>query len=198
MAKSRKISAAAILIASSLFVIASCGIALLQAQTLQHSKTLEEAAVASQRTSSLSADILLTWRAGGVSRRSHGTIQLQRPNLARIVLQGDYPEVLLVSDGHTRYFAPSETQYQPSSMDAGGLGIDSPWWGLPFRYFFTQSANPFRATPDRTAVFQDALTAPEEQAGFRSASVQGRSSTCNLRVIRKSRALHSVAQGCTR
>ena len=170
----------------------------LQAQTPQHSKTLEEAAVASQRTSSLSPDILLTWRAGGVSRRSHGTIQLQRPNLARIVLQGDYPEVLLVSDGHTRYFAPSETQYQPSSMDAGGLGIDSPWWGLPFRYFFTQSANPFGATPDRTAVFQDALTAPEEQAGFRSASVQGRSSTCNLRVIRKSRALHSVAQGCTR
>lgn len=173
MPKSRKISAAAILIASCLFVIASCGIALLQAQTTQHSKTLEEAAVASRQTTSLSADILLTWRAGGLSRESHGTIQLQRPNLARIVLQGDYPEVLLVSDGHTRYFAPSDTQYQPSSMDAGGLGIDSPWWGLPFRYFFTQSANPFGATPDRAAVFQDVPNASEEQAGLHSVSAQG-------------------------
>lgn len=170
MPKPRRTSPATTLIATCLSALIACEGSFLKAQIPQLSKTLDEAAAASRMNSSLSADILLTWRTGGVSRQSHGTIQLQRPNLARIVLQGDYPEVLLVSDGYTRYFAPTETQYQSSSMDAGGLAVDSPWWGLPFRYFFTQSANPFGATPDRAAVFQDV---PEQQAGLRTVSAQG-------------------------
>lgn len=147
----------------------------LPARTSPQNPVLDQAAIASRKTSSLSADILLTWHTGGVTRQAHGTIRLQRPNLARIVLQGSYPELLLVSDGRTRFLAPTETQYQTSAMDAAGLGIDSPWWGLPFRYFFTQSVNPFGATPDPNAIFKNATSALKEPARWYTVSVQGMS-----------------------
>jgi peroxiredoxin/outer membrane lipoprotein-sorting protein len=110
--------------------------------------------IASRAEHSLSADIVLTWKTGGVSKRSSGTIRLMKPNYARIDLHGDYPQRVLVSDGRRRYFASSDSTYESAMIDANGSGVDSPWWGLPFRFFFTQSLNPFGAKA-LSAVYTD-------------------------------------------
>lgn len=108
-----------------------------------------QAMVASSRAQrTLAADIVLTWRAHGVERRSKGTIRLMKPNYAVIELVGDYPQRMLVSDGKSRFVAAGEPTYTIAPVDPTGGKIDSPWWGIPFRFFFTQSLNPFGTTPD--------------------------------------------------
>ena len=136
---------------------------------------LERAAAASRLSRTLSGDILLTWRTAGVTHQTKGTVQLAKPNLGRITLQGDYPEVLLVSNGQTRYLASSEDEFEEAPMDKEGARLDSPWWGLPFRFFFTQSVNPFGATPDKTATYGEAGLHPGDSASPLSVLVKGNS-----------------------
>lgn len=142
---------------------------------LAQSPNLKAAVSASQRSTTLSADIILSWRTAGVTRGTSGTIQLAKPNLSRIVLHGDYPQVLLVSDGHTRYLASTYKKYEASAIDTKGMGIDSPWWGLPFRFFFTQSVNPFGGQPDRSATYEDLPTGPGEHRILQRVTVHGNS-----------------------
>lgn len=120
-----------------------------------HSNTFERASKLAQQMPSLETNLAMTWRVHGVTRATRGRIMLAKPNLARIELQGDYPEIELVSDGHMRYLAATRTQYEAMPMDPRGEGIDSPWWGLPFRFFFTQSVNPFGARSDDAATFRE-------------------------------------------
>jgi peroxiredoxin len=139
------------------------------------SETVIHASQLAQRMQSMEADIAMTWRVNGVTREAHGKITLAKPNLARIELRGDYPELQLVSDGYTRYLAASQTQYEAIPIDPQGEGIDSPWWGLPFRFFFAQSVNPFGAKSDAAATFRD--TGAFEKNGLRLHGVQARGSS---------------------
>ena len=145
------------------------------AHDLQRDPVLERAAVASRQSQTLTGDILLTWRTGGVTHQTKGTIQLAKPNLGRITLQGDYPEVLLVSNGRSRYLASSEDKFEEAPIDEKGAGLDSPWWGLPFRFFFTQSVNPFGAMADKTATYSESGVRPEDSASPPSVLVKGNS-----------------------
>lgn len=106
---------------------------------------------ASRAERSLEAEIRLTWKTGGAVKSSSGTFRLRRPNLAEIRLSGDYPLRELVSDGVSRFAVEDPTVFTRSAMDARGEMVDAPWWGLPFRFFFTQSLNPFGAKPDASA-----------------------------------------------
>jgi len=112
------------------------------------SDLLQEMITSSRAQRSLTADITLTWRAHGVERRSTGTVRLMKPNYAVITLTGDYPQRSLISDGKSRFVAADKPTYTVVPIDPAGSKIDSPWWGIPFRFFFTQSINPFGATPD--------------------------------------------------
>ncbi|HEX4030952.1 MAG TPA: TlpA disulfide reductase family protein [Terracidiphilus sp.] len=99
---------------------------------------------------SLSADIELTWKTSTRLKKSTGTVRLMKPNYALIKLAGDYPLHVLISDGTVRYLAPDDKSYTQESMDPRGEKIDTPWWGFPYRFFFTQSLNPFGAAADPT------------------------------------------------
>ncbi len=141
----------------------------------QRDPILGKAVAESRLSLTLSGDMLLTWRIGGVTHQTKGTVQLAKPNLGRITLQGDYPEVLLVSNGQTRYLASSEDKFEEAPMDGIGAGLDSPWWGLPFRFFFTQSVNPFGATPDKTATYSEVGSHLGGRASSPSVLVKGNS-----------------------
>lgn len=131
--------------------------------------------IASRAEHSLSADIVLTWKTGGVSKRSTGTIRLMKPNYAAIKLSGDYPLLLLTSDGTSKFTVADERSYMKDAMDPRGEKIDSPWWGLPFRFFFTQSLNPFSATADPTEQLDAASMESLRGQAFRILSVHGNS-----------------------
>ncbi len=138
-----------------LSIAVACSTASCRSQTLESSAQLGRAVAKTRAERALSANIVLTWRTGGVTRETRGTIQLEKPNLARIALRGDYPEILLISDGRSRFLVPDDTTFQKSAIDTTGTGVDSPWWALPFRFFFTQSVNPFGAAPDLNASYVD-------------------------------------------
>jgi peroxiredoxin/outer membrane lipoprotein-sorting protein len=132
--------------ALSFLLISPCLLAARPAQ--QPSGDLLQAMTASSRAQqSLTADIVLTWRTHGVEHRSNGTVRLMKPNYALITLAGDYPQRLLISDGKSRFTVAGEPTYTVTSVDPTGGKIESPWWGIPFRFFFTQSLNPFAANP---------------------------------------------------
>jgi peroxiredoxin len=115
-------------------------------------KLLTEVATATKSTKTLVANIELTWQTPDQGlRRNIGTVKLMKPNYAVIKLTGDYPLQTLASDGATVYSLVDPTRYSKSEADAQGANINSPWWGLPFRYFFTQSINPFGPEPDGTS-----------------------------------------------
>jgi peroxiredoxin len=97
---------------------------------------------------SLSANIVLTWKTTTGLKTSSGTIRLMKPNYALVNLTGEYPLRVLASDGAVRYLAPDEKSYTQEPMDPRGEKVDTPWWGFPFRFFFTQSLNPFGAKAD--------------------------------------------------
>jgi len=96
----------------------------------------------------LSADIVLTWKTSAGTKTSTGTVRLMKPNYAFVKLAGDYPLHVLVSDGTVRYLVPDDKSYTQESIDPRGEKIDTPWWGFPYRFFFTQSLNPFGASVD--------------------------------------------------
>jgi peroxiredoxin/outer membrane lipoprotein-sorting protein len=105
-------------------------------------------------STTLTADIELTWQTPGQPKKtSSGTMRLMRPNLARISLQGDYPMLTFASDGEQAIVLRDPNTYSVMKMDPAGKNINSPWWGIPYRFFFTQSVNPFgvEADPDPSA-----------------------------------------------
>jgi peroxiredoxin len=102
-------------------------------------------------TRTLAADIELTYQTDHGTKRNVGKVQLMKPNLARITLRGDYPVQILDSNGTTLFVLSNPKKYTQQKADPSGRNIDSPWFGLPFRYFFTQSLNPFGPEPDPTA-----------------------------------------------
>ncbi len=118
-----------------------------QAETL-----VQQFAGAELKTRAFSADIELTYRNAEGMHRNVGTLKLMKPNYALINLKGDYPVEVLASDGKSVFIVADPTKYKQQKSDPRGANIDSPWFGMPFRYFFTQSINPFGPDPDTTAI----------------------------------------------
>jgi peroxiredoxin/outer membrane lipoprotein-sorting protein len=101
-----------------------------------------EAVTKSLRT--LTARIDLSWQTPGQSlKRNVGSVTLMKPNYVRMMLTGDYPLVTLTSDGQFLYSLSDATKYTVANAESQGKNIDSPWWAIPVRFFFTQSINPF-------------------------------------------------------
>jgi hypothetical protein len=107
-------------------------------------KLLAESAARTKLLRTLTARIDLSWQTPGQSlKRNVGVVTLMKPNYALIKLTGDYPLVTLASDGQSRYLFPAPTRYTIVSADSGGKDIDTPWWALPVRFFFTQNVKPY-------------------------------------------------------
>jgi peroxiredoxin len=100
----------------------------------------------------LTARIDLSWQTPQQSlKRNVGTISLMKPNYAVIKLSGDYPLITIASDGQSRYLLSEPTKYTLAAADRVGKNIDTPWWMLPARFFFTQNLKPFGPdSPDWT------------------------------------------------
>lgn len=122
---------------------------------------------------SLGADLELTWKTSAGLKRSTGTVRLMKPNYALITLTGDYPLHVLISDGTVRYLAPDDKGYSQESMDPRGEKIDTPWWGFPYRFFFTQSLNPFSAAADPTEHLDTVRSQSIDGQHFRVLEVHG-------------------------
>lgn len=76
-------------------------------------------------------------------KKNAGTVKLMKPNYAFIELTGDYPLISLASDGRSLYTLPDQTKYTVTNTEPLGQNIETPWWALPVRFFFTQSVKPF-------------------------------------------------------
>jgi peroxiredoxin/outer membrane lipoprotein-sorting protein len=114
-------------------------------------KLLAATAAAARSAKSLTADLEMTWKTTDGLKRNVGTVRLVKPNYALIRLSGDYPLRTLASDGASVYSFTDQVRYTVTKADPRGVNIDAPWWGIPFRHFFTQSFNPFGAEADPTA-----------------------------------------------
>ncbi len=112
---------------------------------------------AAQRLNTLEAQITLTWGTGAAKKQNHGTIRLMRPNYAEIRLAGDYPVRELLLTGQQRYELNDKNEFKQAKAQGNGADADDPWWGLPYRFFFTQNTNPFGAMPDPKATLQNEL-----------------------------------------
>lgn len=135
---------------------------------------LNMTAITARETQTLSADIALTWQSSGrPPKQMTGSVVLMKPNYALLRLQGDYPLKTLASNGTSLFTFPDESNYKKAPIDARGEKIDTPWWGMPFRYLFTQSVNPFGANADPAAEIR--RLGNETIAGrvFRVVSVHG-------------------------
>jgi peroxiredoxin/outer membrane lipoprotein-sorting protein len=107
-------------------------------------KLLADYATRAKSLQTLTARIDLTWQTPGQPlKRNAGTLALLKPNYALINLSGDYPLITLASDGKSRYLLPDASKYTIANADASGKNIDTPWWALPVRFFFTQDVKPF-------------------------------------------------------
>jgi peroxiredoxin len=158
--------------AAAIFIL--CVSVLLQSNAQESPQSFLASVTGSARSEhSLSASILLTWKSKTGLKRSSGTIRLMKPNYALIRLSGDYPLVLLVSDGAVRYTAPDQKNYTQEPMDAHGDEINTPWWGFPFRFFFTQSLNPFGAAADPTEHLDSVVTETIDGLKYRVLQVHG-------------------------
>ena len=76
-------------------------------------------------------------------KRNVGTVKLMKLNYALVSLTGDYPLVTLASDGQSLYQLPDPTKYTIAKAQPHGENIETPWWALPLRFFFTQNLKPF-------------------------------------------------------
>jgi len=107
-------------------------------------KLLAESIARTKSLQTLNASLTVSWQTPTQSlRKNIGTIRLMKPNYALIQLTGEYPLVTLASDGHSRYILPDATKYTLAAADPQGKNIDTPWWALPVRFFFTQNIHPF-------------------------------------------------------
>ena len=76
-------------------------------------------------------------------KRNVGSVKLMKPNYALLTLTGDYPLVTLASDGQSLYQLFGPTKYTVANAEPHGENIETPWWALPVRFFFTQNLKPF-------------------------------------------------------
>jgi peroxiredoxin/outer membrane lipoprotein-sorting protein len=107
-------------------------------------KLLADSGAVAKSLQSMTARIDLTVQIPGQPlKRNVGSIRLMKPNYALLTLTGDYPLVTLASDGHSIYILSDPTKYSVTNTEAHGENIETPWWALPMRFFFTQSAKPF-------------------------------------------------------
>ena len=107
-------------------------------------KLLANSSVSARSLQTLTARIDLTWQAPGQAlKRNVGSIKLMKPNYAFMTLTGDYPLIVLASDGRSVYLLSDPTKYTIANAEPRGKNIDTPWWALPVRFFFTQSVKPF-------------------------------------------------------
>jgi peroxiredoxin/outer membrane lipoprotein-sorting protein len=116
---------------------------------------LAKVASVAAATRTLHAAVILTRKSEGQPElRTTGSIILMKPNYALVRLAGDDTAVphLVASDGVHLFNFADDTTYTEDSIDAHGARLDSPWWDLPLRFFFTQSIAIFGTAPDPTAV----------------------------------------------
>ena len=107
-------------------------------------KLLANSVISAKSFQTLAARIDLTWQAPGQPlKRNIGSVKLMKPNYALMVLTGDYPLATLASDGRSLYRLSDPTKYTIANAEPHGKNIDTPWWALPVRFFFTQSVKPF-------------------------------------------------------
>jgi peroxiredoxin/outer membrane lipoprotein-sorting protein len=107
-------------------------------------KLLADYSTRAKSLQTLTARIDLRWQTPGQPlKRNIGTVTLLKPNYALMKLSGDYPLVTIASDGKSRYLLPDTSKYTIANADPHGKNIDSPWWALPVRFFFTQDVKPF-------------------------------------------------------
>lgn len=107
-------------------------------------KLLANSGVSVRSLQTLTARIDLTWQAPGQAlKRNVGSVKLMKPNYALVILTGDYPLITLASDGRSVYLLSDPTKYTIANAEPHGKNIDTPWWALPVRFFFTQSVKPF-------------------------------------------------------
>jgi peroxiredoxin len=105
---------------------------------------LKESSERARAMKTLTARIDLSWQTPRQGlQRNIGTISLMKPNYALIKLSGDYPLIAIASDGQSRYLLSEPTKYTLAAADRVGKNIDTPWWMLPARFFFTQNLKPF-------------------------------------------------------
>jgi peroxiredoxin/outer membrane lipoprotein-sorting protein len=130
------------------------------------SAILGEAAKTSRETRTLSADMLLTWQSPGhPEKQTAGSIILMKPNYALLKFDGNHPPKMLASDGVNLFIFSDGSNYIKSDVDPRGEKINEPWWGLPLRYFFTQSISLFGANGSPNAEIR---IAPNETIGGRN------------------------------
>lgn len=135
---------------------------------------LNTAAQAARGLRTLSADLNLTWQSPGKPiKQMRGSIVLMKPNYALLKLKGDYPLKVLASDGTNLFTFPDTNSYTKTGVDPRGEKINTPWWGMPFRYFFTQSINPFGAHADPSAEINLLGMKTIHGRAFRVVSVHG-------------------------
>ena len=162
-------------IAYSLFI--TCAL-LAGAQTVradeQADALLKEVAAAARSTKTLAASLEVSWKTPGQPlRKSAGTVRLMKPNYARVSVGGEYELDTLASDGRTVFTLPDPTRYTKEAADSRGENVNSPWWALPVRHFFTQSVNPFGPQPDLTAKTRYVGDESVEGETFRVVEVSG-------------------------
>lgn len=107
-------------------------------------RLLKESSQRALAMQTLTARIDLSWQTPKKGlQKNIGTISLMKPNYALINLSGDYPLITIASDGKSRYLVSDPTTYTLATADRIGKNIDTPWWMLPVRYFFSQNLKPF-------------------------------------------------------
>ncbi|HLI76150.1 MAG TPA: TlpA disulfide reductase family protein [Acidobacteriaceae bacterium] len=87
-----------------------------------------------------------------------------RPNYADIRLTGDYPVRELVLSGVERYQLDDKHTFKRTKAQSNGADADDPWWGLPYRFFFTQNTNPFGSVPDPNATLKSIRLADGQES----------------------------------
>jgi peroxiredoxin len=107
-------------------------------------KLLADSGVATRSLHALTAQIDLTWQTPALGlKKNVGSVRLMKPNYVLMTLTGDYPLITLASDGRSVYMLSDPTKYTIANAEPHGKNIDTPWWALPVRFFFTQSVKPF-------------------------------------------------------
>lgn len=136
-------------------------------------RLVQDMAAATKALTTLTADIELNYQTpGSPLNKSAGTFKAMRPNYALLTVKGT-PTLTLSSDGASRVVLNEAQKYTQAPADKAGKNLDEPWWGLPFRYFFTQSLNPFGTQPDTTAVFRYVGSKSEKGEELQIVEVKG-------------------------
>ena len=106
-------------------------------------KLLADSSAITKSLQTLTAQIAFSWGSEHALKKNVGSVKLMKPNYALMTLTGDYPLVTLASDGQSLYQLSSPTKYTVVNAGPHGENIETPWWALPLRFFFTQNFKPY-------------------------------------------------------